>query len=174
MFCPKCGNEAGDYTRICPSCGELLEPGTDILHADQQNYNNNLSGNNNYNGNVYQNNPIPQIPDYKTQSILLIVFSSVLCCFTCISIVALPFAIIALVTSNKIKTHLAVGNIDFALEDSKKTKMWCWVSFGILIGALVLGIIYYSYLFSSGLYNNLLEQLSDLPYERNFDYQPWK
>ena len=25
MYCPKCGQEVGDYTQICPSCGELLD-----------------------------------------------------------------------------------------------------------------------------------------------------
>lgn len=174
MFCPKCGNEAGDYVRICPNCGELLEttenaneqPNTTSNNSGNGNYN--FSGNQNYNSNMYQNNQIPHIPDYKTQSILLIVFSSILCCFTCISIAALPFAIVALVNSNKIQTHIMTGNIDLAMECSKKTKMWCWVSFGILIGSFVLGIIYYIYIFTSGIYFDFLEQMPNLPY--NYDF----
>lgn len=168
MFCPKCGQEAGDYTRICPSCGELLDFSSNTSGQEQTDNNeyNNYTGNYN-NGMHAQNNPIPQIPDYKVQSILLIVFSCVLCCFSCISIIALPFAIIALITSNKIHTHLAAGNIDLAYEDSRKTKMWCWVSFGILIAAIVLAVIWL--VFFSTSYIELIEQyIEQYPYEFNY------
>jgi len=177
MYCPKCGNKVGDYVRICPNCGELLEPGEHTgEQQNTQNTGNNNSGygnydyygNQNYGYNVNQNIPVPQIPDYKVQSILLIVFSSILCCFTCISIVALPFAIVALVSSNKVHTHISVGNFDLAMEESKKAKMWCWVSFGILIGALILGIIAYIYLFTSGFYYDFLEQMSNYQYDYGF------
>lgn len=167
MYCPKCGQEVGEYTRICPSCGELLES-TNTPAAPQQTqpqpqpqpqpgYSNQSPAPN-----------MPVIPDYKVQSILLIVFSSVLCCFGCISILALPFAIVALVNSNKIATYVREGNIDLARETSGKTKMWCWISFGILLGSIVLVIVYYIYLFSSGMYEDLMNQFMNFQYQ--YDY----
>jgi hypothetical protein len=165
MYCPKCGSEVGNYVLICPSCGELL--GQDEQSGDQQNASNTNSGNVNHNyqrnqnyTNYYnQNAPVSQIPEYKVKSILLIVASSVLCCFTCISIFALPFAIIALVTSNRIQTHVSAGNIELAMEDSKKARMWCWVSFGIIIGAVILAVIWFVYLFTSGMYHEFIEYM---------------
>ncbi|NLG88629.1 MAG: hypothetical protein GX494_05340 [Clostridiaceae bacterium] len=162
MYCPNCGQEAGDYTRICPACGELLDKGSASAGQTQ-------SSNSNYmNYNVSPAPVIPQIPDYKVQSVLLIVFSCVLCCVSCFSILALPFAIVALVNSNKISTHLAAGNFDLAQETSRKAKMWCWVSFGILLGAVIISIISFIMLVSSGTWQQLFEQYMDL-YE--FDYQ---
>lgn len=196
MYCPKCGQEVGDYTRICPACGELLEsvpansnqsqpsvppqPGINPYQQPQPGYNQFQQPQTNT-GNIQQPQPMnnyqqpgpnygnyqqmPVIPDYKVQSILLIVFSTVLCCFSCISILALPFAIVALVNSNKIAPFINSGNIELAQETSRKTKMWCWISFGILIACIVLVVIYYIYLFSSGMYDELFDMLMDMQYE---------
>ena len=98
---------------------------------------------------------------------LLIVFGILF--ISCLSIVSLAFAIVALVTSNKIKTHISVGNIDLAMETSKKTKMWCWISFGILMVSLVLAIIFII-AFSSGVYDEVLREFTDLPYDFNYDF----
>ena len=187
MYCPQCSQEVGDYTRICPACGELLqntptnsqnpqaednsyqqpEPNYDSYQQPQANdFSYQQPQPNNYN---YQQPPNGVIPDYKVQSILLIVFSAVLCCISCLSIVSLAFAIVSLVTSNKIKTHISVGNIDLAMETSKKTKMWCWISFGILMVSLVLAIIFII-AFSSGVYDEVLREFTDLPYDFNYDF----
>jgi len=164
MYCPNCGQEAGDYTKICPACGELLDDSSNSAGQTQ-------SANNYYtNYNASPAPVIPQIPDYKVQSILLIVFSCILCCVSCISILALPFAIVALVNSNKISAHLAAGNLDLAQEASKKTKMWCWVSFGILIGAVVISVVSSIILYSSGLWEQILEEYMNMYYDFNFDY----
>jgi hypothetical protein len=112
---------------------------------------------------------MPQIPDYKVQSILLIVFSCVLCCLSCFSILALPFAIVALVNSNKISSHLAAGNLDLAQEASKKTKMWCWISFGILIGAVIVSVISFIVFFSSGSLQQMIDEYMNI-YNFDFDY----
>lgn len=158
MYCPKCGQEVGDYTNICPACGELLN--SNPQQAAQQ-------------GPVYTapgpEPPMQKIPDYKVQSILLIVFSVVLCCVTRLTIIALPFAIAALVNSNKVSAHIQAGNYDLALAASNDTKKWCWVSFIILIAAIVIGIIASIALLSSDYYQNLLDEiLSD--YNYYYDY----
>ncbi len=167
MYCPKCGQEVGDYTRICPGCGELIESDSQASPGAQQ------PPQTDYRNNQYNPTPapvMPQVPDYKVQSILLIVFSSILCCVDCISILALPFAIVALVHSNKISTHLTLGNPALAQETSKKTKMWCWISFGILLGTILLYIIYLVYLFRSGTYQDLMERIMDMQYPYDFSY----
>lgn len=163
MYCPNCGQNAGDYTKICPACGELLDNSTNSTEQTQP-------ANNIYtNYNVSPAPVIPQIPDYKVQSILLIVFSCVLCCISCISILALPFAIVALVNSNKISAHLVAGNLDLAQEASKKTKMWCWISFGILMGAVVVSIISSIVFFSSNSLQQIIDQYMNM-YDFDFDY----
>jgi uncharacterized membrane protein len=163
MYCPNCGQNAGDYTKICPACGELLDNSSNSTEQTQP-------ANNIYtNYNVSPAPVIPQIPDYKVQSVLLIVFSCVLCCISCISILALPFAIVALVNSNKISAHLAAGNLDLAQEASKKTKMWCWISFGILMGAVVVSIISSIVFFSSNSLQQIIDQYMNM-YDFDFDY----
>jgi Na+-driven multidrug efflux pump len=130
--------------------------------------NNNSNNYGNYNYNPSPASVLPQIPDYKVQSILLIVFGAITCCFSCFSIISLAFAIVALVNSNKISTHLAAGNPDLAQEYSKKTKMWCWVSFGILIAGVILSVVYFVYLFSTGMYQDLMDQIMDFQYQYDF------
>lgn len=173
MYCPKCGQEVGEYTRICPACGELLEstpvsqPQSELNNSQQPQpaYQNSQQPQPNY-GNSQQPQPnnyqqIPVIPDYKVQSILLIVFSAI-CCFQCIPIVSLAFAIVALVTSSKIPQHISAGNIDLAQEASRKTKMWCWISLGILILSILLSVISYIVILSSPEYQNMLEEIMNM------------
>jgi len=146
MYCPKCGQEVGDYTNICPACGELLD-------------NNAVTPQPNPGQNYQQSEPlVPKFPDYKVQSILLIVFSSVLCCMSCLTIIALPFAIIALVNSNKVETFYAAGNYDLARKASDDAKKWCWVSFGILLGAIVISIVITIVFLTSDYYRNFMEE----------------
>lgn len=178
MYCPKCGHEIGDYLQICPSCGELLDnnpaseqnQGVDQYQEQNPNQSHDLAQgqeDNQYQDQSqyqYQNYPqseppTQQIPDYKVQSILLIVFSSVLCCLTCLSLIALPFAIVALVNSNKIATYIAAGNIELALKASADTKKWCWVSFGILIATVVISIVFSIILISSGVYQEFMNEM---------------
>lgn len=146
MYCPKCGQEVGDYTQICPACGELLDNTQAGAQPNQPQYN------------PISEPPMPKIPDYKVQSILLIVFSCILCCVTCLTFIALPFAIVALVNSNKVGAHLAAGNYDLARKASEDTKKWCWVSFGILIGTIVIGIVMSIVFINSGFYKQFINE----------------
>lgn len=182
MFCPKCGQEVGEYTRICPACGELLEnapvsrPQPEVNHSQQpqsENYHPLQPQPENYhpqqpqpNYNNYQQpqpnhyQQMPTIPDYKVQSILLLVFSAVCC--NCINLVSLVFAIVALVTSGKIPQHIGAGNIDLAREASRKTKMWCWISFGVLIFSIIISVILYVVMLSSPEYQNMLQEFMEM------------
>ena len=66
------------------------------------------------------------IPNYLWQSIVVTLF----CC--------LPFGIAAIVFASKVDTLRASGNIAEATEASRKAKMWCWWSFGLGLGFIVL------------------------------------
>lgn len=133
MFCPNCGANNADTATMCmqcnqpiqqfPSAPQTLQPSPGGMPVPGQT------------GPVAQ--PQAQIPDYKTQSIVMIV-ASVLCC----GILALVFAILALVNSNQVKTKLAMGDVAGAQSASKNAKMFNWIAFGILIASLVLGFVF--------------------------------
>jgi len=147
MFCPKCGHEVGDYVSICPNCGELLENNTPSQQPPS-------------NGQEYPvNRTAPgEIPDYKVQSILLIVFSAILCCVFCFPILALPFAIVALVSSNKVEAHVLAGNNELARKASEDTKKWCWVSFGILLASIIISIVLSIVFINSEFYRGFMDE----------------
>lgn len=59
------------------------------------------------------------VPNYLVQAILTTLF----CC--------LPFGIPAIVYAAQVNSKLAGGDIDGALDCSKKAAMWAWISFGV-------------------------------------------
>lgn len=63
--------------------------------------------------------PQPQIQSYLVFAIIV----TVLCC--------LPFGIPAIVYAAQVSGKVAAGNIEGALESSRKAKMWCWIAFGV-------------------------------------------
>lgn len=69
------------------------------------------------------------IPNYMVQSILTTLF----CC--------LPFGIVAIVFASKVNSKLAVGDVAGAQDSSNKAKMWSWISFGVGLAIIVLGIL---------------------------------
>lgn len=71
--------------------------------------------------------PPQKIPNYLAQSILVTLF----CC--------LPLGIPAIVFSAQVNTKIQAGDIQGAMEASRKAKMWGWWSFGV---GLVGGILY--------------------------------
>ena len=66
--------------------------------------------------------PRPQVPNYLVPAILCTIF----CC--------LPFGIPAIVFAAQVNSKLQVGDVQGAMESSRKAKMWCWIAF-------VLGLI---------------------------------
>jgi hypothetical protein len=61
--------------------------------------------------------PRPFVPTHLVPAILCTVF----CC--------LPFGIPAIIFAAQVNAKLAAGDIQGALESSRKAKTWCWVAF---------------------------------------------
>jgi hypothetical protein len=70
-----------------------------------------------------------EIPTHLPQAILATIF----CC--------LPFGIPAIVFASQVNGRVAAGDIPGAIDASKKAQMWCWVSFGLSIGAWLLYLL---------------------------------
>ena len=66
--------------------------------------------------------PPAQIPNYLVQAILVTIF----CC--------LPFGIVAIVFAAQVNGKLQAGDINGAMESSRKAKIWSWLGFGIGLG----------------------------------------
>ena len=70
--------------------------------------------------------PTEPIPSYLVQAILVTLF----CC--------LPFGIAAIVFAAQVDSKASAGDIQGALEASRKARTWTWVSFGCgLAGAML-------------------------------------
>ncbi len=63
--------------------------------------------------------PQVNIPNYLVQSIIV----TLLCC--------VPLGIPAILYSSQVKSKLQAGDIQGALDSSKKARMWIWISFGV-------------------------------------------
>ena len=73
---------------------------------------------------------LPHVPNYLVQSILVTLF----CCQ--------PFGIVSIVYAAQVNGKLAGGDYDGAVETSKKARMWCWISFGIGFGWIVIWLFF--------------------------------
>jgi uncharacterized paraquat-inducible protein A len=60
-----------------------------------------------------------KIPNYLAQAILCTIF----CC--------LPFGIPAIIFAAQVNTKAAAGDIQGALDSSRKARMWCWIAFAV-------------------------------------------
>lgn len=68
------------------------------------------------------------VPNYLAQAILVTIF----CC--------VPLGIPAIVFAAQVNGKLAAGDYNGAVETSKKAKMWCWISFGVGLGIVLIYI----------------------------------
>ena len=73
--------------------------------------------------------PPVAISNYLAQSIIV----TILCC--------MPLGIPAIVFSSQVNGKIAAGDIQGAMESSRKAKMWCWWSFGVGLVVQILGAI---------------------------------
>ncbi|NIM07517.1 MAG: CD225/dispanin family protein [Armatimonadetes bacterium] len=69
--------------------------------------------------------PAGGVPNYLVQAILVTLF----CC--------LPFGIVAIVYAAQVNGKLSGGDIDGAMESSRKAKIWSWISFGVGLGIVM-------------------------------------
>ena len=76
--------------------------------------------------------PTQSVPTYLVQSILVTLF----CC--------LPLGIAAIVFAAQVNGKLQAGDIEGAMESSRKAKMWCWWSFGIGIAWTIAVFAFYT------------------------------
>jgi uncharacterized membrane protein YvbJ len=74
--------------------------------------------------------PIASVPNYLVQSILVTLF----CC--------VPFGIVSIVYAAQVNSKLTAGDYAGAVETSKKARTWCWVSFGIGLGWVVIWLFF--------------------------------
>lgn len=130
MYCPKCGTQNDDNAELCTSCGNsLIGIGSESkeipVSTPITNYSN-VSGAN-----------YPKVPNYLVWSIIVTVLSVLLC-----NIFALPTGIVGIVFSTQVDSKLRTGDYDGAVKSSKNAKIWCWVTTGLEILSIVLGLLF--------------------------------
>lgn len=78
-----------------------------------------------------QSQGVTQIPNYLVPSILV----TILCC--------LPLGIPAIVFAAQVNGKVQAGDIQGAMDSSKKAKMFCWIAFacGLVFGLMYLGLV---------------------------------
>jgi hypothetical protein len=145
MYCPQCGVENQDSARFCKACGldlekdlqQRQEPG--FGPAGQQTGQQPPSSEQQYQQpsqpapQYYQPAPPygapPHVPSYMAWAIVTLIL-----CFW-------PTGIVAVVYASQVGNKLALGDYTGAQESSRKAKIWCWVTFGIAVAGIVIGII---------------------------------
>lgn len=73
--------------------------------------------------------PVLKVPNYLVQAIGV----TVLCC--------LPFGIPAIVFAAQVNGKLQAGDVQGAMDCSRKARMWCWISFSLGLTATMLYVL---------------------------------
>lgn len=116
MFCQKCGTNNDDNATNCSNCGAPLHAVSESTPVTPTPTQTPIAG------------PAQEIKNYLVQSILVTLF----CC--------LPFGIAAIVFSAQVNGKVQAGDIEGALESSKKAKMFAWISFWVGLVAILLSV----------------------------------
>jgi len=112
----------------CPYCGTENED----TAATCTNCNENIQ-------NIEVVNETISIPNYLVQSIII----TILCC--------LPFGIVSIIYAAQVNGEITAGNIEKAMDCSRKAKLWSWWGFGVgIVTTIVWGVIQVAF----GLYAN--------------------
>jgi ribosomal protein L37E len=147
MYCPQCGGNNEDSIRYCTTCGldldkyrqqwqqptgqqpPVYQQPVQQAPVYQQQYQPQYPAPPQY----YQPAPaygaVPRISSYMGWAIAVLIL-----CFW-------PTGIVAVVYASQVGNRLALGDYAGAQESSHKAKVWCWVTFGIGIAAVVAVII---------------------------------
>jgi hypothetical protein len=147
--CPNCGTPNLDNATFCVNCGRPLSAaaGTPPPPPAMQSYTPPPppppGGSPGMAPPLPGMMPGPVIPNYLVQSII-----ATLCC-------CLPLGIVAIIFSAQVNQKLAVGDVAGAQEASNKAKLFCWISFGIGIVAIILGLLINGAAFFAALHNHL-------------------
>ena len=120
QFCANCGQSLEENTRFCPNCGAAVQavgapPAAETASGAPS-------------GARMAGHGYAHVPNYLVQAILVTIF----CC--------LPFGIIAIVYAAQVNGKLASGDYAGAVRASGTAKTWCWASFGVVAGVIVLAI----------------------------------
>ncbi len=110
MICPQCGINNADNAVFCVQCGRNLQPG--VIAPSVQTPGLALP-------------PGTAIENYLVFAIL----ATVLCC--------LPAGIPAIIYAAQVNGKVQAGDLAGAKAASDNAKMWCWISFGLGIGVVV-------------------------------------
>lgn len=73
---------------------------------------------------------VQNVPNYLVQAVLVALF----CC--------LPFGIVAIVYAGQVNGKIQANDYNGAVDSSRKAKTWCWVSFGVGLGCIILYIVF--------------------------------
>jgi len=117
MFCQKCGAKNEDNAATCVSCNEKMDQTVVMATAAEAAPQPQTQP---------KTQPQPQIQSYLAFAIIV----TVLCC--------IPFGIPAIVYAAQVPGKVAAGNIEGALDSSKKAKMWCWIAFGAGLAFMII------------------------------------
>ena len=145
MYCPQCGGEKEESARFCMACGLDLEkdrqrrqePGVEPTGqqtgqqppASQQQYQQPSQPAPQYSQPAPAYVAAPRIPSHMVWAIVTLIL-----CFW-------PTGIVAVVYASQVGNKLALGDYAGAQESSHKAKVWCWVTFGIAMAGIVIGIL---------------------------------
>ena len=149
MYCPQCGGNNEDSAKFCTKCGLDLDkhrqppqgPGAESTGQQtgqqpppyqqqyQQQYQQTRQPPPQYFQPASAHGAVPRIPSYMAWAIVTLIL-----CFW-------PTGIVAVVYASQVGNKLTLGDYAGAQESSRKAKVWCWVTFGIAIAGIVIGII---------------------------------
>ena len=74
--------------------------------------------------------PYQDVPSYLVQAILV----TLLCC--------MPFGVVAIVFAAQVSAKLQSGDYGGAVRTSRQARMWCWLSFGLGLGPMLIWLLF--------------------------------